>query len=89
MPPIIPTIHYRSSKNQLNTAAIRIQYSMLMCSVHMHAGNTLISSKYFARFAHTVQPSTMARLKFMPRPNNILTPRVDRSPSADVKLRAF
>ena len=49
MPPVIPIRHYRSYKNQSNTAAIRYYYSMLMCSVRMHARSTLISSKYFCK----------------------------------------
>ena len=89
MPQIIPTIHYHSFKNQLNTAAIRIQYSMLLCSVHMHARNILIYSKWIASIEHTAQSNTAVGLNIMLRTSNIFTPRMDRSPSAYIKLRAF
>ena len=74
MPPIIPITHFRSPKNQANTAATNIHHSMLMCSVHMHARNTLISSRLIARIPTAVQSSASSLFWIMQRPN-------DNSPS--------
>ena len=74
MPPIIPVIHYRSPKNQTSKATIIVYYSVLMCSVHVHARNTLISSRLIARIPTGAQSSATSLFEIMQRPS-------DNSPS--------